>query len=39
MTVGSDRLNAMTQTRRIAYHGSGPFVRTLMAALEQEASR
>ena len=36
MAVGAERLEAMTETRRIAYHGSGPFVRTLVRALEQE---
>ena len=36
MTVGADRPAAMTETRRIAYEGSGPFVRTLVQALEDE---
>ena len=36
MTEGADRRAAMTETRRIAYEGSGPFVRTLVRALEDE---
>jgi hypothetical protein len=36
MAVGAGRLDAMMETRRIAYHGGGPFVRTLVQALEQE---
>ena len=29
-------LNAVTETRRITFEGSGPFVRTLVTALEDE---
>jgi hypothetical protein len=33
---GTERLDAMTETRRIAYQGSGPFLRTLVQALEDD---
>jgi hypothetical protein len=34
--LGVRRLNAVTETRRITFEGSGPFVRTLVQALEDE---
>jgi hypothetical protein len=34
--VGVGRLDAVTETRRITFEGSGPFVRTLVQALEDE---
>jgi hypothetical protein len=36
ITLGVGRLNAVTETRRITFEGSGPFVRTLVQALEDE---
>jgi hypothetical protein len=33
---GLGRLNAVTETRRITFEGSGPFVRMLVQALEDE---
>lgn len=34
--LGVVRLDAVTETRRITFEGSGPFVRTLVQALEDE---
>jgi hypothetical protein len=36
IALGVGRLNAVTETRRITFEGSGPFVRTLVQALEDE---
>ena len=37
--LGVGRLNTVTETRRITFEGSGPFVGTLVQALEDEGVR